>query len=143
MDKYENRLNYNDEEKTEEFFKCVIKAVKRTREVVAKAEYRCRKIDDVLLIKNKGEMWNVLQEYIKKYPEIFEKKYGVVICKVDSDFYNRVSEQDIIKQLNIIKGIIYLREAQMCAAKETIRTCLKKSLDQSGMFDNKEIARLL
>lgn len=39
-------------------------------------------------------MWNVLQEYIHKHPELFIITNGVQLRRVDVDFYKNVSEKD-------------------------------------------------
>ena len=62
---------------------------------------------------------------------------------IDSDFYANVSEEDVAKQLEIVIGLIYLNEAKHCVAKETIKTCFKKLLKQSGVFNVHEILVLL
>ncbi len=44
-------------------------------------------------------MWNVLQEYIHKHPELFTRANGVQLRRVDADFYKNVSEEDVARQL--------------------------------------------
>lgn len=88
-------------------------------------------------------MWNVLQEYIHKHPELFTMASGVLLRQVDENFYKKVSKEDIARQLEIAIGLIYLNEAKHCAAKETIKACFKKLLKQSGVFSENEIEALL
>ena len=88
-------------------------------------------------------MWNVLQEYIHKHPELFTMANGVQLRQVDIEFYKNVSEEAIATQLEMVIGLIYLNEAKHCVAKETIKACFKKLLKQSGVFSEHEIELLL
>lgn len=64
---------------------------------------------------------------------------GVQLRRVDADFYKNVSEEDAARQLEIVRGLIYLNEAKHCVAKEKIKACFKKLLKQSGVFSEHEI----
>ena len=88
-------------------------------------------------------MWNVLQEYLHKHPELFTMANGVQLRRVDDDFYKNVSAEDVARQLEIVRGLIYLNEAKHCVAKEKIKACFKKLLKQSGVFSEHEIEVLL
>lgn len=143
MDSYFEKLEYTDEEKVIAYCKSVIKAVEKTHDVAIKSKMKCQKANNALASGDKQIMWNVLQEYLHNYPKLIAPAFGVCICRVDSDFYNRVTEKDIAKQLEIVIGLIYLYEASHCAAKETIKACLKKILKQSNVFSDKEIELLL
>jgi hypothetical protein len=92
---------------------------------------------------NLSLMRNVLQEYIYKHPKSFAMANGVQLRRVDEDFYKDVSEEDVARQLEIVRGLIYLNEAKHCAAKETTKACFKKLLKQSGVFSEHEIEVLL
>lgn len=143
MEECAQNLVYANEEKVLAFCKNIIKAVEKTREVAVKSKMICRKADDALALKDKQIMWNVLQEYIHKYPQIFTMDNSVQLIRVDVDFYEHITEEDVSKQLEIVIGLIYLNEAKHCVAKETIKTCFKKLLKQSGMFSDHEIELLL
>lgn len=143
MEKYAQNLVYADEEKVITYCKNIIKAVEKTREVAAKSKLISRKAREAIETKDKRTMWNVLQEYMYKYSKLFTMANGVLLKQVNADFYENVSEEDISRQLEIVIGLIYLNEAKHCAAKETIKTCFKKLLKQSGMFSNQEIEVLL
>lgn len=84
-------------------------------------------------------MWNVLQEYIHKHPELFTMANGIQLRRVDVDFYKNVLEKDVARQLEIVRGFIYLNKAKHCAEKETIKACFKKLLKQSSVFSEHEI----
>lgn len=143
MEKYAHNLVYTDEEKVVIYCKNIVKAVEKTRDVAAQSKLKTRKIEESLKTKDKQTMWNVLQEYIHKHPELFTTANGVQLRQVDADFYKNVSEEDVARQLEIVRGLIYLNEAKHCVAKETIKACFKKLLKQSGVFSEHEIEVLL
>ena len=143
MEKYAQNLFYTDEEKVITYCKNVIKAVEKTREVAAKSNLISHKAREAIETKDKRTMWNTLQEYIHKYSQLFTMANGVMLKQVDADFYENISEENISKQLEIVIGLIYLNEAKHCVAKETIKTCFKKLLKQSGVFNVHEILVLL
>ena len=136
-------LVYTDEEKVITYCKNIVKAVEKTHEVAAQSKLKSRKIEEALQTKDKQIMWNVLQEYIHKHPELFTMANGVQLRQVDENFYKNVSKEDIARQLEIVIGLIYLNEAKHCVVKETIKACFKKLLKQSGVFSEHEIDVLL
>ena len=71
MEKYAHNLVYTDEEKVVIYCKNIVKAVEKTRDVAAQSKLKTRKIEESLKTKDKQTMWNVLQEYIHKHPELF------------------------------------------------------------------------
>lgn len=143
MEEYAQNLVYTDEEKVIAYYKNIVKAVEKTREVATQSKLKSHKIEEALQTRNKQTMWNVLQEYLHKHPELFTRANGVQLRRVDEDFYKNVSKEDIARQLEIVIGLIYLNEAKHCAAKETIKACFKKLLKQSGVFSEHEIEVLL
>lgn len=143
MEEYAQNLVYTDEEKVIAYYKNIVKAVEKTREVATQSKLKSHKIEEALQTRDKQTMWNVLQEYLHKHPELFTRANGVQLRRVDEDFYKNVSKEDIARQLEIVIGHIYLNEAKHCAAKETIKACFKKLLKQSGVFSEHEIEVLL
>jgi hypothetical protein len=139
---YNGKFEYTDEEKVLEYCKDIIEAVKKTRYVVTISEQKSKKVKDAISSGDKRIMWEVLQEYLRQFSTEFIAVYGIYICQVDADFYNRITEKDIKKQLQIVRGLIYTKEAVDCAAKETIKKCLKKLLKKSGIFTDREIEAL-
>lgn len=103
----------------------------------------CRKANDALALKDKQTMWNVLQEYLHKYSQLFTIANGVQLKRVDVDFYENITEEDVSKQLKIVIGLIYLNEAKYCVGKGAVKACFKKLLKQSGIFSDREIEVLL
>ncbi len=143
MEECAQNLIYANEEKILTLCKNIVKAVEKTREVAAKSKMICRKANDALALKDKQTMWNVLQEYIHKYPQLFTIANGVQLKRVDVEFYKNVTEEDVSKQLKIVIGLIYLNEAKHCAGKEAVKACFKKLLKQSKMFSDREVEVLL
>lgn len=143
MEQYAQNLICTDEEKVITYCKNIVKAVEKTREVATRSKMKSRKMEEALQTKDKQTMWNVLQEYLHKHPELFTMANGVLLGQVDADFYENVLEDDVAKQLEIVIGLIYLNEAKRCAAKETIKACFKKLLKQSDIFTDHEIELLL
>lgn len=142
MEDYAQSITYTDEEKVLIFCKNIVKAVEKTREVVTKCEWMCHKANEALASKDKLTMWTVLQEYISRYKNLFTGANGVQLIYVDADFYEKLTEDDIAKQLRIVIGVIYLSEAKKCAAHEAIKQCLKKLLKKTEVFSNREIELL-
>ena len=143
MEECAQNLIYADEEKVLTFCKNIVKAVEKTREVAAKSKMICRKAYDALALKDKQTMWNVLQEYLHKYSQLFTIANGVQLKRVDVNFYEKITEDDVAKQLKIVIGLMYLNEAKHCAGKEAVKDCFKKLLKQSGIFSDREIDVLL
>lgn len=130
MEQYAQNLVYTDEEKIITYCKNIVKAVEKTRDVATQSKLKSYKIEEALKTKDKQTMWNVLQGYLHKHPELFTMANGVQLRRVDADFYKNVSAEDVARQLEIVRGLIYLNEAKHCAAKDTIKACFKKLLKQ-------------
>lgn len=143
MEECTQNLIYADEEKVLTLCKNIVKAVEKTREVAAKSKMICRKADNALALKDKQTMWNVLQEYLHKFPQLFTMANGVQLKCVDTDFYESITKDDVAKQLKIVIGLIYLNEAKHCVGQEAVKVCFKKLLKQSGIFSDREIELLL
>lgn len=143
MEECAKNITYVDEDKVITYCKNIVKAVEKTRDVAAQSKLKSRRVEEALQTKDKQAMWNALQEYIHKHPELLTMANGVQLRRVDADFYKNVSEQDIARQLEIVIGLIYLNEAKHCVAKEKIKACFKKLLKQSGVFSEHEIEVLL
>lgn len=99
----------------------------------------CRKANNAIASKDKRTMWTVLQEYINRYNNLFTGANGVQLMYVDTDFYEKLTEDDVAKQIRIVIGVIYLSEAKKSAAHEVIKQCFKKLLKQTGVFSDREI----
>ena len=73
----------------------IVKAVEKTREVVTICKMKCKKANDALALKDKQAMWNVLQEYIHKFPELYTMANGVQLRRVDADFCEKLTKDDV------------------------------------------------
>ena len=138
-----NQLQINNQEKTFAFFDCLIRAVKETRTIVIKCENETAKAREAMLSNDRDKMLRVLQEYMRKYYDKIIKSNFAKIVPVDKKTYEQLAIQQLQLQLQIIIGFIYRYEATHSAAKETIKKCLKKILENSGKFTKKEIEILL
>ena len=143
MKEYAQNLAFTDEEKALIICKNIVKAVEKTREVGVRSKLLSQKAREAIQTGDKQTMWITLQDYIHKYQKIFTMANGVRLVRVNADYYENVTKEDIVKQLDIVIGLIYLNEAKHCIAKETVKACFKKLLRQSGAFGNREIELLL
>ncbi len=142
MEEYSQNLNYTDEEKVAIYCKNIVRAVEKTYEVGTRSKLLSQKALAAIQTGDKQIMWITLQEYIHKFQKIFTMANGVRLARVNADYYENVTKEDIAKQLNVVIGLIYLNEAKHCIARETIKTCFQKLLRQSGAFSNREIELL-
>ena len=126
MEEYAQNLTFTDEEKALIICKNIVKAVEKTHEVSARSKFLSQKAQEAVRTGDKQIMWITLQKYIQKYQKIFTMANGIQIVRVNADYYENVTEEDIARQLNVVIGLIYLNEAKQCAAKETIKKCFKK-----------------
>ena len=143
MKEYAQNLAITDEEKALIICKNIVKAVEKTHEVGARSKLLSQKAREAIQTGDKQTMWITLQDYIHKYQKIFTMANGVRLVRVNADYYENVTKEDIVKQLDIVIGLIYLNEAKQCVAKETVKACFKKLLRQSGVFSDREIELLL
>lgn len=138
MNEY-NHLEIQNQEKTLEYLKCIIKAVEKTKSVGIKCEIETAKAREAMLSNDKNEMWRVLQEYIREYRDKIVKTNIAVIVPVDKNIYEQLTIQQVQMQLQIMIGFIYRYEAIHSTAKETIKKSLEKILESSGKFSKREI----
>lgn len=123
--------------------RAIIKAVDMTHEVASKSKLKSKKAREAIQSGDKALMWSILQEYIYHYRDFINRTEGMYVCTVNVEFYNQITVAEIKQQLEIMIGIVYDYEAKHCLAKETIKQCLKKILEESGVFIKKEIEYLL
>ena len=138
-------FNSKNNERSLQISKILIKAADETHAVVSKSEAICRTIRESIATHDKQTMWETLQKYIIQYADFINKisiLTGIGIQKVDSGFYERVPIIEIEKQLQVIIGFIYAKEAMYSVFNKTYKQCVKKLLKQSNLFDNKELNHL-
>lgn len=138
----ELQIRYEEKSlKAAEFAK---KAAEMTHTVYT-ANQKSQKALDAIKIRDKVVMWNTLQEYLREYADFINSTSlitGLGLYRVDHKFYEQVTVEDIEKQLRIIIGYIYAREAANSAAKATFKSCLKSLMKKSGKFTDAELALL-
>lgn len=143
MENSYQEIRYSNDEKVMTYVKAIIKAVDMTHEVASKSKMKSKKAKEAIQSGDKALMWSTLQQYIYHYKDFINRTEGMCVYKVDVEFYNQITVAEIKQQLEIMIGIVYDYEAKHCLAKETIKQCLKKLLEESGMFTKKEIEYLL
>lgn len=83
-----------------------------------------------------------MQEYLKEYGAFINQTSlltGVYVYQVNAEFYAEVHLQELDRQLQIMVGIVYLKEAVRAAINATYKECLKKLLKQSGLFTEAQL----
>lgn len=143
MENSYRNLEYSDDEKVITYVKAIIKAVNMTHEVSTKCQIKSKRAKEAIESHDKGLMWKTLQEYIHAYFEFLKKSNQICVYEVNKEFYDKITEEEIEYQLNIMIGIVYDYEARNCLAKETVKKCLEQILKSSKKFTRKEIETLL
>lgn len=137
-------LQIHYEEKSLKVAEFAKKAAEMTHTVYT-ANQKSQKALGAIKIHDKVVMWNTLQEYLREYSNFINSTSlitGLGLYKVDHTFYEQVTVEDIEKQLRIIIGYVYAREAANSAAKATFKSCLKSLMKKSGKFTDAELALL-
>lgn len=137
-------LQIRYEEKSLKAAELAKKAAEMTHTVYT-AIQKSQKALDAIRIHDKVVMWNTLQEYLREYSNFINSTsliIGLCLCSVDREFYEQVTVEDIEKQLRIVIGYIYAREAANSAAKATFKSCLKSLMKKSGKFTDADLALL-
>lgn len=138
-------LNAQNNERALEIAKILVKAAKETHAVITKSEAKSKKARDSIVTHDKDILWRTLQEYIGQYADFISKTSsftGIVLYKVNRDFYNQITAADIENQFQIIIGFIYAKEAFDSVVKETYKQCVEKHLKKSGLFSKNELKHL-
>lgn len=123
----------------------MIEYVKRAAEMthtVIMADQKASKIISAIQTQDKNRKWTVLQEYLKEYGAFINKTTsltGVYVYQVNAEFFAEINLQELDRQLQIMVGIVYLKEAVRAAINVTYKECLKKLLRQSGMFTEAQL----
>lgn len=138
------QLQIQYEEKSLKVAELAKKAAKMAHTIFT-AEKKSQNAYKAISSHDKSIMWNTLQKYLQEYADFINKTSrftGLCVYRVDSEFYNRVTIIDMEKQLRIIVGYIYARDAVRSTAKTVYKECLKKLLKESGIFTDAELALL-
>lgn len=106
---------------------------------------KSQKAFDAISSGGKTTMWNTLQEYLREYSDFINntaRATGLCVYRVSCGFYDQITVEDIEKQLHIVVGYIYAREAVNSTRKAVFKECLKKLLRKNGVFTEAELALL-
>lgn len=123
----------------------MIEYVKRAAEMthtVIMADQKASKIISAIQTQDKNRKWTVLQEYLKEYGAFINKTTsltGVYVYQVNAEFFAEINLQELDRQLQIMVGIVYLKEAVRAAINATYKEYLKNLLRQSGMFTEAQL----
>ena len=144
MEETFQELQIRYEEKSLKAAKLAKTAAEMTHTVMASNRKSQRAID-AIGSHDKAIMWNTLQEYLREYSDFINNTVfitGLCVYRVNREFFDQITDEDIEKQLHIVIGYIYAREAANSTAKAVFKECLKKLLKKSGMFTEAELALL-
>ena len=137
----DQKINSTDQENAAKLFEYVKKAAQMTHTVIM-AKQKTEKADSAIKSQDKSTKWIVLQEYLKDYGSFINETTaltGVHVCPVNKEFYDAVGVREIDQQLQIVIGIVYLKDVLHSAAKESFKGCLKKLLKQSGLLTEAQL----
>lgn len=141
MGEIEKKINSTDQENASILFGYVKKAAEMTHTVIM-AERKSRKAVSAIQSQDKSIKWMILQEYLKEYGTYINETTpltGVQVYPVDKEFYDTVEIREIDQQLQIVIGIVYLKDAAHSVAKESFKECLKKLLKKSGILTETQL----
>ena len=89
-------------------------------------------------------MWDILQEFYVKYKSFINglsPVLGYYVYNVDAEFYQKVTLEEIARQLHIVIGYICLHDALVDKIKETFIRTYMNALKGKG-FDEGFIKHL-
>lgn len=138
-------LNAKNNEKSLEVAKILVKAAKETHAVITKSDALSKSARESISTHNKEVMWKTLQDYISRYADFINSSSeltGIVLYKVDREFYEQLTSNDVENQLQLMIGFVYAKVALDSVVKKTYEQCVKKLLKQSGMFSDSELRQL-
>ena len=144
MEGAHKELQIQYEEKSLKAAELAKTAAEMTHTVIT-ASKKSQKAMDAIASHDKRTMWNTIQEYLQEYADFINNTVfftGICVYPVDREFYDQLTVEDAEKQLRMIVGYIYVREAVSSAAKATFKSCLKKLMKKSGKFTDSDLALL-
>ena len=137
----DQKIDFQAQENATKMIVYVKKAAEMTHTVIM-ADQKASKAVSAIQTQDKSRKWAVLQEYLKEYGAFINKTTlltGVYVYQVNAEFYAEVNLQELDRQLQIMVGIVYLKEAVRAAVSETYKECLKKQLKQSGLLNEAQL----
>ncbi|OUQ83949.1 hypothetical protein [Flavonifractor sp. An10] len=135
------KIDFQAQENATKMIGYVKKASEMTHIVIMAAQ-KASKAVSAIQTQDKSRKWTVLQEYLKEYGAFINQTSlltGVYVYQVNAEFYAEVHLQELDRQLQIMVGIVYLKEAVRAAINATYKECLKKLLKQSGLFTEAQL----
>ena len=105
---------------------------------------KIRKARNAAHLTDKKQMWDVLQEFYAKYKSFINglsPVLGYYVYNVDAEFYQKVTLEEIARQLHIVIGYICLHDALVDKIKETFIRTYMNALKGKG-FDESFIKHL-
>ena len=137
----DQKIDFQAQENATKMIGYVKKAAEMTHTVIM-ADQKASKAVSAIQTQDKSRKRAVLQEYLKEYGAFINKTTlltGVYVYQVNAEFYAEVNLQELDRQLQIMVGIVYLKEAVRAAVSETYKECLKKQLKQSGLLNEAQL----
>lgn len=105
---------------------------------------KIKKAREAMFLTDKKQMWDVLQEFFFKYKSFINglsPVFGYYVYAVDAEFYQKITLEEIVRQLHIVIGYICLHDALGEKVKETFMNTFMKALRRKG-FDEGLIKHL-
>ena len=100
---------------------------------------KIRKARNAAHLTDKKQMWDVLQEFYAKYKSFINglsPVLGYYVYNVDAEFYQKVTLEEIARQLHIVIGYICLHDALVGKVKETFIRTYMNALKRKGFDDD-------
>ena len=133
----DQKIDFQAQENATKMIGYVKKAAEITHTVIM-ADQKASKAVSAIQTQDKSRKWTVLQEYLKEYSLFINNTTfltGVFVYQVNAE----VNLQELDRQLQIMVGIVYLKEAVRAAVSETYKEYLKKLLRESGIFTEAQL----
>ena len=137
----DQKIDFQAQENATKMIGYVKKAAEITHTVIM-VDQKASKAVSAIQTQDKSRKWTVLQEYLKEYSLFINNTTfltGVFVYQVNAEFYAEVNLQELDRQLQIMVGIVYLKEAVRAAVSETYKEYLKKLLRESGIFTEAQL----
>lgn len=141
MVEVDQKLDLPAQENATKMIEYVKKAAEMTHTVIT-ADQKASKAVSAIQTPDKDRKWAVLQECLKEYGKFINETTfltGVFVYSVNAEYYAEVNLQELDRQLQIIIGIVYLKEAVCAAINRTYKECLKNLLKQSGLLTEAQL----
>lgn len=131
-----NQIFYNN------IFEYIIKTLEYMRKLQV-IKFKCKSIDESLLLTEKKDLWNALQSELRKYKSFIcniTRLTGIYVEFVGKEYYDNISAEEIKCQLEELRKIGYLKHALEEVAKDELKIVLKSIIknDNKIITEDKE-----